>query len=1279
MSAKRGVFVQRKPRLLQILVWLLCLAQVWLGTPALTLAAGNRPTRQTPRATEVSTPPVKANRTVPKVTPPPTVLALPSRPTDQDLERARIFSEPLVPMPRPTSPDEDAALGRAIMAYAGTHRSEMVAPLIAFLVRYPESAWGPSLQANLGTVYRANGYLSRALAEWKDAWDEAKTETEPQAKAVADFALGQYLHLSSQVGHSKEVATALKEIAGRRITGSAGQQVAMAREASWVWTYHHGEAQASGSAALESILAYRAYTQHEKYTPNAALRDYLATPAGTSLLDLKNLAGEAGLSWKMALRSKDGPIPVPSVMHWRVDHYSAIVQRKGDRYLLIDPIFGGSRWVSRAALDEEGSGYFLAPASALGPQMHVVSETEAKAVIGNCAPGAPDDDDPGPPNQAGPSPNDGSGNPPGPSPGNSSPCGMPGYSFLMMPASLRIADTPVSCHSPVGPVSAFHVTYNQRDGNAPQIFSYGNLGPKWTFDWLSWVMDDPTALDDHADVYLRGGGTEHYTNAVNGAYPAHWRSRAVLVRVSNDPIRYERRLPDGSVEVFSQSDGVITSGRRVFLTEVIDPQGLTLQLTYDASLRLVAVTNAIGLVTTLSYDLPSDPLKITKVTDPYGRYAALTYNADGELASITDVIGMTSSFGYGPDDFITRLTTPYGSTVFSHETDPTQTNYFRFLQATDPLGGTERVEFHWSTTAVAASEPSGVVPTGFANYNNSLDHYDSFYWNKRAMALYPLDPSKATITHWLMYVFQQSLPVPYSHAFSTSVPHSIKRPLENRVWYGYADEDTNGTTVGSWIAPTTVGRVLDDGSSQIWQATYNDEGQVTSRTDPLGRQTSETYDTNGIDLLTVRQTTSGLNDLLASFSNYTAGHLPQTVTDAAGETTAYTYNSFGEVLTRRNAKNETTTYAYDTNGYLQSITGPDPSATVAYTYDSYGRVRTETGPDGYVLTFDYDALDRPTQVTYPDGTTDSVTYDKLDIAQQQDRLSRITRFYHDALGRLTAVRDPLGRMTTQQWCTCGTLDKLVDAKGQATSWQYDVENRVTQEVRADDTTTTTYAYETTTSRLASVTDPKGQVKSYTYDLDDRLAAIAYSNTDQPTATVSFAYDPAYPRLLSMTDGTGTTSYAYQAVGTLGATELASVDGPLDNDTIIYGYDELGRVTSRAVNGVSVSWNYDNLGRLTSEVNPLGTFIYGYDGATARLASASYPDGQTSAYTYFNNVGDRRLQTILHDTPTGTTLSRFDYTYNAVGDILTWQQQADTAPADTWTYGYDRADQLTTAV
>jgi len=110
----------------------------------------------------------------------------------------------------------------------------------------------------------------------------------------------------------------------------------------------------------------------------------------------------------------------------------------------------------------------------------------------------------------------------------------------------------------------------------------------------------------------------------------------------------------------------------------------------------------------------------------------------------------------------------------------------------------------------------------------------------------------------------------------------------------------------------------------------------------------------------------------------------------------------------------------------------------------------------------------------------------------------------------------------------------------------------------------------------------------------------------------------------------------------------------------------------------VTWAFDALGRVTSEANVLGTFTYAYDSVTNRVASVTYPNGQTSAYTYFDNPGDRRLQTIHHTYPSGSTLSQFDYTYNAVGDILTWRQQAD-ATAVIWSYVYDRIDELTSAV
>jgi hypothetical protein len=54
-----------------------------------------------------------------------------------------------------------------------------------------------------------------------------------------------------------------------------------------------------------------------------------------------------------------------------------------------------------------------------------------------------------------------------------------------MLVSLNINDEPVGYTPPVGPAIRFMVRYNQREAN--QVFS--NLGPKWTFDWLSYITD----------------------------------------------------------------------------------------------------------------------------------------------------------------------------------------------------------------------------------------------------------------------------------------------------------------------------------------------------------------------------------------------------------------------------------------------------------------------------------------------------------------------------------------------------------------------------------------------------------------------------------------------------------------------------------------------------------------------------------------------------------------------------------------------------------------------
>jgi RHS repeat-associated protein len=1280
-----------RSRVARILSVVLVAGQVLTAIPVLAAPAAPTPASPTTPSTPPPAPPqVTVNRTVPKVTAPPAEPQFSDAPTVEEIFRARVFAEPLVPIGGEPTPGENRVLAQALLAFHHTGGTAWESTLGPFLLEHPTSAWRPSLLANLGTVQLHAHAYSRALASFNEAWVLTKDATDAKGRAVADGAVAEWLTVAASFGMIEAAQARLNELAERSMTGSASAKVTTARETIGLISRHPEKTIPCGPEALLALLASEGRGESE------VLTRYVPTAAGTSLAELEILARRAGLALRMAYREASTAIPVPAIVHLKVGHYIAITEHEGNRYRVQDRSLATSYWISRDTLLDESSGYALVSSGPLPDGWRVADNNEGRGIIGRgplCPDGAPP-----PPPACDPSTQCcvAGGAPSGPGPGGGGPsgdsgndsnkscasgsCGMPVYQLQQVTASLVLHDTPVGHTPPRGPNLQLTFSYHQRDVLQPQIFTMSNLGHKWSFDWLRFVQEVPAdalgVTPAHVWVAQRASGREVYVNPdAQGVYGAHWASRAVLVRVSESPLRYERRLPDGTVEAYTLSDGAPAGQRRVFLTQLTDPRGQSVQLTWDSQARLVAMTDAIGQVTTLTYGLASDPLKITKATDPFGRFATFTYNAAGQLASITDVLGLTSSFAYGPDDFITALTTPYGRTSFRHESNAANIVNQRFIEATDPLGGTEHVEFQWETPSLAATAPASDVPTGFTAWNINLDHYNTFYWSKRAWMLGAGDLSKAVVTHWMV---GPEWPGWQKYSY---VPHSIKQPLEGRVWYSYPDQLTGQEdTINGVVQPSRVGRVLEDGSSQIYQNTYNAQGSVLTKTDPLGRQTSYTYAGNGVDILEVRQTTGGMNDLLASYANYNAQHEPQSVTDAAGQTMTMTYNAAGQVLTVSNAKNETTTSAYDTEGRLQSVTGPVNGATTSYAYDPYGRVRTVTDPDAYTVTTDYDQFDRLVRTTYPDGSYEETLYDRLDVSTRRDRAGRVARYYYDALRRLVATRDPLGRIIGQQWCACGSLDALVDPNGHRTRWERDLQGRVTREVRADNVTATSYTYGSASGRLATATDPKGQVTTRNYALDDQLLSTLYTNAQIATATVTYTYDAQYSRVATMTDGTGLTTYTYHPAGVLGAGHVASVDGPLTDDTITYAYDQLGRVTTRAINGVTntATWTFDTLGRISSEVNVLGSFTYTYEGVTARVATLVYPNGQTSSYSYLDNAHDRRLETIHHKYPGGATLSRFDYSYDAVGNVLTWRQQADST-AVLWSYGYDAADQLTWAI
>lgn len=278
-----------------------------------------------------------------------------------------------------------------------------------------------------------------------------------------------------------------------------------------------------------------------------------------------------------------------------------------------------------------------------------------------------------------------------------------------------------------------------------------------------------------------------------------------------------------------------------------------------------------------------------------------------------------------------------------------------------------------------------------------------------------------------------------------------------------------------------------------------------------------------------------------------------------------------------------------------------------------------------------------------------------------------------------ALRDAAGRTRCYGWSSSGLLDKSIDANVNTTRWEYDLQGRMVRETRADDATWE-YTYETTTSRLKQRKDAKNETANYEYFVDDKLKEINYPGASVPTATVSFSYDPSHNRIAAMTDGVGTTSYAYHpyAPAAPGAGSLASIDGPLPNDTVSYAYDETNRISSRGLAGALTTFVYDAAGRLTREGSALGDFTYAYEGASARLSSLTYPNGLSTNRTYLASTGDRGLSEIKHMSVGLDVLSKFNYTYDPVGSILQWRQQYSSGAPEHVEFGHDLVDQLTAA-
>jgi RHS repeat-associated protein len=1188
--------------------------------------------------------PAGVNRTLPDVSPPASVLRFTATPADAEFLHAGVFLEPLVPVAATTAAENrdlaEATLSYRDLAEDGANR-DSVEPLLKFLASHPESAWKPALELNLGIIYRQTGHFSKALAIWQEAWSDTQKLTDRNGRALGDATIARLTQFEAYLGRKEVLQPLLDEVRDRPVRGSASQVLTSSREGLFHMIARPDRSFKCGPIALSRILL----RDHPTPSPEVmqVFEEAQSTPNGMSLAAVQQVSVKAGMNYQMAYRTPGAPIITPAVAHWKVGHYAAIETSDTARYTVEDPTFGETIRVSSATLDEEASGYFLVPQGALPAGWRSVTPSEGETIWGRGDTGNNKDQ-----GATGPTPCPPSG-------------GCTTWSVQPMVVGLELHDAPVGYRPPLGPEVTFDLYYAHRDSLQPQTFSYVNFGPKWTFTWLSYVTDN-VGSSAAATLYGRGGGSEPFTFSSTSAATSELGpfSQSTLTRnvgPTGASTGFTRRMRDGSSEQFN-----LAVGNQFFMTAVVDRFGNKVSLHYDSQMRIVALSDAIGQVSTLTYGLASDPLKVTRITDPFGRSASFTYNASGQLSSITDTLGITSSYVYGTADFISNLTTPYGTTVFSYGDATTNPNLGDkvFLKVTDPLNRTSYAEFNQTTTPidVNAKPPTGMVTCScYLVFRNTFIFDPNQY--RLATAAGGLDYSKAHLIHWLHT----------SDLGSTArVMESEKQPLESRVWYNYPGQPSSitfGTSAsgvsaqGSSGLPTAIGRVLDNGTTQLQTFAYNAYGNPTQSTDPVGRQMTYRYAANGIDLVSIANTTSGSQPLATM--TYNGQHEPLTMTGANGATAQYRYNLDGQPVQYTDQLGHITTMTY-AGGYLQTVQGPLAGATYNFTYDKLGRIASATDPAGSTVSYTYDAADRPTSATFPDGTTSQFAYSLLDLVKTTDRLGQVTTMSYDADRELSKIIDPLGQTVTLGYSVAGILDSLTDQNGHTTTMILDGQNRMVAKKYADGSEQQ-MAYAKSISLVTFATDALKQSTAYAYNADNTPVSISYLSAINPTAYVSFQYDPAYVRPMSMTDGIGTTTYTYYPVTSapaLGANQLQSVTSPIagatsGTDVVSYTYDALNRVVGRTINGAAQTTSFDPLGRVTAMTNPLDAFSYGYVDATPRLTSLTSNHGPKLAMSYFGPIGDELLQQMTFTAQSGIPLSQFGYTYNADDNVTSFTE------------------------
>ncbi|ROH83782.1 RHS repeat protein, partial [Pseudomethylobacillus aquaticus] len=696
------------------------------------------------------------------------------------------------------------------------------------------------------------------------------------------------------------------------------------------------------------------------------------------------------------------------------------------------------------------------------------------------------------------------------------------------------------------------------------------------------------------------------------------------------------------------------------IASIAHGDGTIVSFSYDASGRVLRVTDGAGKVTEFAYAVATTATTSSStVKDALGQITTLTYNTGGngihQLARLQGPAGSGQDlqYLYNANGDVTQSSDGRGGWVkYTYDAEGNQlsqqdslgntiTRTYTALNAllTETVYATPDANVANSTLAAGAPQTTTYVYSEdgknrlrfVVSHAGRVTEYRYNSVGQRISAiqythdLYPVGgtptetPSESGLTTWLT-------PLIKTRSQRTDSIYDLRGQLSRVTTYTEVNTAaglegnglSNGTTLATQYVYDQRGNLLQKiegrgvATTNVagdYQTSYAYDGmnRLTSMTDGVGNVTTTVYND------ATRQTATTLANGLVTTRTYDAVGRLVSVSEANGATvlgtTSYVYDAVGNLRQETNPLGHKTFHLYDNAGRKVGEIDAERALT-EWVYNANGQVirtlRYQTLLDAAALTGNAALLQLAT-LRPAVHVEDRVSYTLYDgagrLAKEIDAVGAVTVYQYDGMSRLVRTTWHANALSGMQRAALAALSSEVSPGDANTVPVVDSANdRFSRQLYDDD------------GLLAGELDANGYLTEYSYDAAGRqVSQLRYGKA-------SIANYWAAGTLVQLRTGASTaddqrTHALYNAAGQL--TGVVDAAGYLTE----YTYDQSGNRTQAIRYATAINYV---VGNTVAESRPVTTtedrrLVTGYDANNRVVQTDSRPDNLITTYVY-DNVG-----------------------------------------------------------